>query len=230
MSKAFTEDEFSDQITQDRTWRLREISDLKSAVRRADRTLQTVLLRALVTVCYAHWEGYVKFTAMKYMDFIARRKLQYSELNSQFLRNYFLPRLAALSINRTSVKDRCALVDEILFSADKRFSKTNVDLINTKANLNYDVLTDICTVCGLSIDDFSASETFLDVLLLKRRNEIAHGENTFVAVEDLDDIADRTIALMRTFGDAVENQIATKGYRADAQPAAAGAALAELPG
>lgn len=224
MSKAFTEDEFSDQITQDRTWRLREISDLKSAVQRADRTLQTVLLRALVTICYAHWEGYVKFSAMKYMEFIARRKLQYSELNSQFLRNYFLPRLASLSISKPSLKDRCALVDEILFSAEKRFSKTNVDLINTKANLNYGVLSDICIVCGIPTEEFSDSETFLDVLLLKRRNEIAHGENTFVAAEDLDDIADRTIALMRSFGDAVENQIVTKGYRVGAQPAAAGVA------
>lgn len=221
MSKAFTEDEFSDQITQDRTWRLKEISDLKYAVKQADRTLQTVLLRALVTICYAHWEGYAKFSAVRYMEFIARRKYQYSELNSQFLRNYFLPRLAALSVTKTSVKDRCALVDEILFSADKRFSKTNVDLINTKANLNSDVLSDICIVCGIPTDTFSGSETFLDVLLLKRRNEIAHGENTFVALEDLDDIADRTIALMRTFGDAVENQIVTKGYRISAQPAAA---------
>jgi hypothetical protein len=224
MSKAFTEDEFSDQITQDRTWRLREISDLKSAVLRADQTLQTVLLRALVTICYAHWEGYVKFSAMKYMEFIARRKFQYSELNSQFLRNYFLPRLASLSVAKTSLKDRCTLVDEILFSADKRFSKTNVDLINTKANLNYGVLSDICIVCGLDAEDFSDSETFLDVLLLKRRNEIAHGENTFVAVEDLNDIADRTISLMRSFGDAVENQIATKGYRVAAQPVQAGVA------
>ena len=218
MSKAFTEDEFSDQITQDRTWRLREISDLKSAVWRADRTLQIVLLRALVTICYAHWEGYVKFSATRYMEFIARKKLQYSELNSQFLRNYFLPRLASLSVNKTSLSERCALVDEILFSNEKRFSKTNVDLINTKANLNYNVLSDICIVCGVPVDEFSDSETFLDVLLLKRRNEIAHGENTFVAVEDLNDIADRTIALMRCFGYAVENQIVTKGYRA-AQPA-----------
>lgn len=214
MSKAFTEEEFSDLITQDRTWRLKEISDLKSAVQRADRTLQTVLLRALVTICYAHWEGYVKSTALRYMEFIARRKLQYSELNSQFLRNYFLPRLAGLSVNKTSIAERCSLVDEILFSGDRRFSRMNVDLINTKANLNYDVLKDICIVCGVSIDDFSDSETFLDVLLLKRRNEIAHGENTFVAVEDLDDIADKTIALMRAFGDSVENQIVTKGYRA----------------
>lgn len=230
MSKAFTEDEFSDQITQDRTWRLREISDLKSAVQRADRTLQTVLLRALVTVCYAHWEGYVKFTAMKYMDFIARRRFQYSELNAQFLRNYFLPRLAALSVSKTSMKDRCSFVDEVLFSSEKRFSKTNVDLINTKANLNFDVLKDICTVCGVPVEVFSDSETFLDVLLLKRRNEIAHGENTFVAVEDLDDIVCKTIALMRAFGDSVENQIATKGYRADVQPAALGPAVAELSG
>ena len=70
-----------------------------------------------------------------------------SELDRQFLRNYFLPRLAALSTNKTSIAERCALVDEILSSSDRRFSRVNEDLINTKANLNFDVFTDICLVC-----------------------------------------------------------------------------------
>ena len=143
MSKPYSEADFSTQITQDRSWRLREISDLKTAIDRADDNLRRVLLRALITICYAHWEGYVRFAARKYLEHVALRKIQYGDLDRQFLRNYFLPRLAALSASKTNIVERCALVDEIMNSSDRRFSRANEDLVNTKANLTFDVFKDI---------------------------------------------------------------------------------------
>lgn len=146
MSKPYSDADFSVQITDDRSWRLKEISDLKTAIIRADAdtNLRRVLLRGLVTICYAHWEGYVRFAARKYLEHVALRKFNYKDLDRQFLRNYFLPRLAALSISKTSVLERCALVDEILNSSERRFSRVNEELVNTKANLTFDVFTDIC--------------------------------------------------------------------------------------
>jgi MAE_28990/MAE_18760-like HEPN len=114
MSKPYSEADFSEQITQDRAWRLREISDLKAAIVKADQSLRRVLLRALVTVCYAHWEGYVRFAARKYLEHIALGRFLYSDLDRQFLRNYFLPRLSALSASRTSLAERCAFIDDVL--------------------------------------------------------------------------------------------------------------------
>lgn len=214
MSKPYTEADFSTQIVQDRSWRLREISDLKSAIIRADESLRRVLLRALITICYAHWEGYVRFSARKYLEHIALRKFQYSELTPQFLKNYFLPRLATTSNSRLSVTERCSLLDEILTSSDRRFSRMNEDLINTKANLNFEVLSDICLVCTIPIEPFADQATFVDVVLLKRRNAIAHGEDTLVGIEDLDDLTSGTVGMMRAFGDALENHVVLKSYKA----------------
>lgn len=214
MSRPYTEADFSAQITEDRSWRIKEISDLKSAIVRADYNLRRVLLRALITICYAHWEGYVRFAARKYLEHVALRRFSYGELDRQFLRNYFLPRLAALSISRTSITERCALLDEIVSSSGRRFSRINEDLINTKANLNFDVFTDICLVCGVPIQCFSGKATFVDVLLLKRRNAIAHGEDTFVSIEDLDDLTNETVGMIRAFGDALENHVYLKNYKA----------------
>ena len=86
MSKPYSEADFSAQITEDRSWRIKEISDLKAAVGRADANLRRVLLRGLVTICYAHWEGYVRFAARKYLEYVALRNFQYGEINRQFLR------------------------------------------------------------------------------------------------------------------------------------------------
>ncbi|MGC5781619.1 MAE_28990/MAE_18760 family HEPN-like nuclease [Methylobacterium sp. NFXW15] len=213
MSKPYTEDELSNQIAEDRAWRIREISDLKSATRRADINLRTVLLRAVVTLCYAHWEGSVRFAARKYFEHIALRRLRFAELDRQFLRNYFMPRLAALSRSNTSIVDRCNLVDQILNSGDERFGKVNDDLINTQSNLNSFVVCDICLVCGVDSKYFHDESDFIDILLLKRRNAIAHGEETYIQAEDLDNITEKTIDLMRTFGDLIENNIFTKSYR-----------------
>jgi hypothetical protein len=214
MSKPYTEVDFSTQITEDRNWRIKEISDLKSAIRRGDDGLQRVLLRALVAICYAHWEGYVRFSARKYLEHVALRRFQYRDLDRQFFRNYFLPRLAALSTSKTSITERCALVDEILSTSDRRFSQVNDDLINTKANLNFEVLIDICLVCGVSAEPFADRSTFIDVVLLKRRNAIAHGEDTLVALADLEVIAEDSIGLMRVFGDALENRVVLQTYKA----------------
>jgi len=214
MSKPFTESDFSAQILEDRTWRIQEISDLKSAIRRGDTNLKKVLLRALVTICYAHWEGYIKFSARKYMEHVALRKFQFLELNRQFLRNYFLPRLASLSASKTSIAQRCELLDQILTSEGAHFRRANEDLINTKSNLNFEVFIDICLVCGVPTEHFAKKSTFIDIVLLKRRNSIAHGEETFVAVGDVDDVVNQTIDLMRTFGDSLENFVVLKTYRA----------------
>lgn len=213
MSKPYTESDFSAQIIEDRSWRIKEISDLKSAIKRGDEGLRRVLLRALVAICYAHWEGYVRFSAKKYLEHVALRRFRYGELNSQFFRNYFLPRLGALSTSKINIEERCALVDEILTSADQRFSRVNDDLINTKANLNFEVFSDICLVCNVPAELFAEKSTFIDVVLLKRRNAIAHGENTLVELVDLDEITNDTVGLMRAFGDALENHVVLQTYK-----------------
>lgn len=214
VSKPYSEADFSVQITEDRTWRIKEISDLKSAIRQGDSGTQRVLLRALVTICYAHWEGYVRFVAKKYLEHIALRKLQYRQLGPQFLKNYFLPRLAHTNSGKLTVAERCAMVEEILTSSNRRFNRVNEDLINTKANLNFEVFADICVVCDVATKPFSDKSAFIDVVLLKRRNAIAHGEETFIALGDLDEVADSTVFLIRAFGDALENHVVLQAYKA----------------
>jgi hypothetical protein len=144
---------------------------------------------------------------------VALRKYQYKDLDRQFFRNYFLPRLAAFSAKKSSLTERCSLVDEVLNGMDRRFSRVNEDLVNTKANLSFDIFTDICLVCGVPTDAFSDKAEFLDVFLLKRRNAIAHGEDTLVGIEDLDQLTTETVAMMRAFGDALENRVVLKNYR-----------------
>jgi hypothetical protein len=213
MSKPFTIDDLSNQIQDDRTWRIREISDLSDAVQRADAISQRVLLRALVTICYAHWEGYVRYSAQKYIEHIAIKKLAFSTLSAQFTRNHFLPRLSALSSSKVKLRGKCELIDEILELSSKKFSRINPDLINTRSNLSFEVFSDICLICDLPPDLLGDKQTFIDIMLLKRRNAIAHGEDAIIDAKDRDDIANGSIDLMRRFGDAIENHVCSNSFR-----------------
>ena len=76
------------------------------------------------------------------------------------------------------------------------------------------MFTDICLVCGVPPASFAAKSTFIDVVLLKRRNAIAHGEDTLVGLDDLDEITNETIGLMRAFGDELENRVVLQTYKA----------------
>lgn len=212
MSKPYSEDDLASQLSLDLTWRLREISDLKAAVLAADIIARPALLRAVVTIAYAHWEGHVRFAAKKYLTHIALRKLRFSDLSAQFLRNDFLPRLAVIS--QKNIEERGNLVDSILSAGDEKFSRVNDELINTKANLNSEVISDICRVCNLSPSLFAGQEAFIDVILLKRRNSIAHGEETFLDVGELDDVTDGTISLMRIFSNELQSNAYLGSYRA----------------
>jgi len=216
VSKPFTDGDLADQMDRDMTWRLKEFSDLKTAIRRADRNARPALLRAFITLMYAHWEGHVRLCATKYFQHITLRKIAYAKLETQIYLNSFLVRLDAFFRSRGSVEDKCKFVEEILKSKDQRFSYINPALIDTKANLNTDVLRDLCRVCGIPFSDFKKHETLIDVLILKRRNEIAHGEEVYLREDEIDDLADRIVDIMRLFRNLLENKIYNLSYMASA--------------
>ncbi len=212
MSKLRNEDDFSNLLDHNLTFRLRELSDLKRAINDATILNRNVLLKALIALSYAHWEGFVKFSADKYFEFIALRKYKFSQLSPSFYANSFLVKLGNFVFNKPSVKDRLELIQRMSDPKDHRFAFINTDLINTGSNLNFDALKNICLVCEIDINLFSEKTTFIDVILLKRRNAVAHGEDAAIEPTETDMIIDETISLMRTFKNELENKIYTKSY------------------
>jgi hypothetical protein len=59
---------------------------------------------------------------------------------------------------------------------------------------------------------FELKTAFIDVILLKRRNSIAHGEETYIESGELDTLIAEVVGLMRAFKDAVQNKVYAKSY------------------
>ena len=214
MSKPYTEKDLSDNFDADLNWRRKELSDLKTAVKTADPYSKPALLRAIVSMSYAHWEGYVRTCANRYFEHLTLRKKPFTDFERQIYVNSFLGRLDALYRSRVSLKDRCQLVNAILDGGNGRFSYVNPDLVDTRSNLNTDVVSDICLICGVESKDFEVNRNFLDILLLKRRNSIAHGQPEQIQLNDIDDFVAKVLSLMAHFRSLLENKVYTKAYSA----------------
>jgi hypothetical protein len=214
MSKPYTETDLSDQFDSDLNWRRKELSDLKLAIKVADKIARPALLRALVAMTYAHWEGYVKFCAEKYFQHLTLRRWPFTALSRQFYVNSFLARLDALFQTRNSIAARCKLLNEILDNRDLRFSSINSDLIDTRSNLSTDVVQDICLICAVDGKHFADNRFLIDQIILKRRNSIAHGQWETVDESDADDLVSNALALMSHFRTLLENKVYEKTYLA----------------
>lgn len=211
MAKATSPDAFNDVVTKDFTWRLKELSDLKLVAAETDETRRRGRLRALVVMCYAHWEGHAKYCSDRFIEYITVRRLRFSEVIAHFYRLRFANEIGAGS--NLGLQARMQLVEKILTSEEDRLSRIPDGIINTRSNLNSEVLDEICMVCGIDFGLFEDQRSFLDKILLKRRNEVAHGEAIFVDGIDVDEMVDRTLALMRAFRDSLDNSIATSAYK-----------------
>ncbi|MCJ7526479.1 MAG: MAE_28990/MAE_18760 family HEPN-like nuclease [Candidatus Aminicenantes bacterium] len=214
MSKPYTEEDLSNILDVDLIWRRKELSDMKSAVKTADLHFKPALIRAIIALSYAHWEGYVRTCVNRYFEHLTLRKKLFAEFERQIYVNKFLSRLDALHRSRISLEARCKLINDILDGGSSRFSYLDSDLVDTRSNLNTDVIKDICMICGVDWSHFEQKRAFIDIVLLKRRNAIAHGQQEYIRANEIDDLVADTLALMGFFRNLLENKVYTKSYAA----------------
>ena len=108
-------------------------------------------------------------------------------------------------------------MEDVLSSKDKRFAWINPDLIDTKSNLNTDVLRDLCRICGIPFAEFQKEERFINELLLGRRNKIAHGEEIYPGESEIDSLVDRLVNIMRLFRNLLENKVYDLSYLVESE-------------
>jgi hypothetical protein len=212
MTKPHTDQALSDIFDEDLIWRRKELSDLKAAVKAADAAAKSVLLRAIITLSYAHWEGYVRTCANRYFEYLTIRRRPYADLERQIYVNTFLVRIDALHQGRASLDARCKLVNDILDGTTGSFNYVNPSLIDTKSNLNSDMIKEICLICSVDSSHFETKRVFLDQFILKRRNAIAHGRQEFIQETSMDDLVADILALMQYFRTLLENKVYLKQY------------------
>lgn len=172
---------FEELLAEDLGWRSKEVSTL---ILLADTNKENVILKSVILVLYAHWEGFVKSSCKYYLIYVNGRGHKINELTH----NFQAISLKGL-INRCfDSKNTLTLANEIKFM--HKYNEENpkyngiVDIrnehektiIDTRDNLNPNVLKNILTVVGLHYNSqYEAKGQYINSFLVGKRNKIGHG-------------------------------------------------------
>jgi hypothetical protein len=214
MAKIRTIDEFADSLTSDFNWRVREISDFKASIRLVGTQQRSVLLRAGVPLVYAHWEGHVAHVTRNYTSYVMSKRLLYSKLKLSFSLHAVSRKFDQMYGKRLSLSEKVDFLEDVQRISTIRFSTTDGEVFKTKSNLNSEVLTELCRATNIDISSFVPHFDFIDKILVGRRNHIAHGQDISLTMVEFEDLTTRTIDLMRSYRNLVENEAYTSGFEA----------------
>lgn len=209
-SKVRSPNEALDALDLDISSRKRELVNLRQAV--TVRSPQPFIHKTAILLAYAHVEGTIK-TGLAVL---------FLRLNASGLRwNQVSPRLAHFEIDRRLARlpgGRGAIVNDpttaYLRTLSERTIKVDVpDLVGRVGTINRQTLERILAMCHLDATSYGSHLETLDVLLVARRNALAHGEQLSVdptAAEGAIDTALGIVELLKTdFG----NLLALQSYR-----------------
>jgi hypothetical protein len=207
-----TPEELILELDEGLAWRKKEMSALRFAVQNSADSDQPFMIRAAIALIYAHWEGYIKDVATRYLKYVGKRRLRYSELADPF---------AALGI-RKEVGQLVSSVEPVDYiEAYRGFlerqriesSLPDDNVIDTGSNLNYRRFRRILTMVGIDCTRYETREAMIDEKLLKSRNNIAHGELVQPDFDDYDELHFAVTNMLAAVKDQVSDAVIKKAYR-----------------
>lgn len=196
-----------EEIEEANYWRETELMSLsRILVRIEDKNERKTLLNASIPLIYAHWEGFVSSSLKILIEVLNKKKLNCINIHTNILTNGYEINLKEDLSNPTykkeSFKKKCKKLECLvnLLNSDFKFQNFKVD---TKSNLNFNVLKVLCKKFNFSSKKFEILKSELGKLV-KWRNGIAHGENSFpITKEDME----KSIKLYIELSGLLKNEI-----------------------
>ena len=193
-----------DNISEEWIWRVKELDDFKSVLEKTkDKSSKAALIRAGITLLYAHWEGFVKQCSHHYYNFVTTKGYKLNELRDGFVAISMKKELNELIDSRKVVMQSRAI--SILFNEFEKRGVFPDDLPLKTSNLTFEMFEEYCTLIGIEILPFETKRQFINQRLVGNRNNIAHGKYLLIEEIDYKEIFNLTLALMKRFKDSIGN-------------------------
>lgn len=201
---------FVEMLDYDYAWRITELSNFKNTIPKEKGAAQKSLIRAGITLLYAHWEGFVRNTANQYYRFLSFQNHNTKEFQSPLIA--FMLSGEANELSETKRLSRKVFVfDKIIKGLDTPAYFANKPPIRT-SNLKYDIFEDVCYLLSIETQEFELKNVFIDRNLVDRRNTIAHGQYLDLGQDEFNETYGIVITLLRRFRDLAVNSAAQKKY------------------
>lgn len=217
MSSIRTIDQLEAALTEDLKWRRHEMDQWERAVSRAREHERPGLLRGGTALIYAHWEGYVKFAASTYLEYVSNKRLKLADLRDE------LAAVALRGMLGKGEQSKQAEAHTEIVSTLRQQNRIPADLpfkqstIRTRANLNFKTFADIMHSIGCDSSRHEIYSMTIDARLLRHRNEIAHGKEEYVELQDWRDIKTRIVDILIDVRAQITNSASLAEYRSNPQ-------------
>lgn len=202
------------QFTDDEAiWRKKELTFLFSAILNQYKTdaQKSAGYRSFVPLAYAHWEGFVKSVGEAYTDYVSTSRPAFERLKPCFQALY-LSKKHAKALDSSSSQRLTPILEDVLSLGESRVRIDFKGVVNTRSNLSYEVLAEICVCLGFSVSAFRDEVDFIDKILLAKRNNIAHGSGISVDQDVAQVIKEGVIRLIDVFSNEVQNAATLGGH------------------
>lgn len=207
-----TPEELILELDEGLAWRKKEMSALRFAVQSSSESDQRFMIRAAIALIYAHWEGYIKDAATRYLKYVGKRRLLYSELAEPFAA-LGIRREAGQLVNSVEPYDYIEAYRSFLARQSIESNLPDDNVIDTGSNLNYKRFRRILTMVGIDCTRYDTREAMIDEKLLKNRNNIAHGELVQPDFDDYDELHCAVTDMLAAVKDQVSDAVVKKAYR-----------------
>ena len=176
-------------IEKEYSWRISELSNFKNSIAFTKGKAKEGMIRAGITLLYAHWEGFIKKISDLYYQFVSYQRLKIEDLNDAFVSIVLRSEISTL-LNSKKLKQHQTIVKTLFEEKGKEAYFSPTSPIKT-ANLNFEIFEDVCVLIWIEPTTFLERyrksfdrniELTIDEDLVKRRNTIAHGE--YLSIKD----------------------------------------------
>ena len=204
-----TKEEISENLDKRRF----EITNLRRVLLNyVGKPLESTVTRMAIPLLYANWEGYVKEVCLLYLEYIERSGTKNRELKAEMLGYLWSSSIKPLTGGINFEKKKC-IAELALNSMDDfvEFSE-NERSINTKSNLNFDILENISAYLCFDVSFLIPYRHRLNALV-NLRNNLAHGSFPSTMDYDIfDEYAKSTLELMENFENIIIHNLANRNF------------------
>ena len=211
-------------------WRKDELDTLFEDAKNSSEKSQKILLKSLILIIYAHWEGLVIKSLEELCKFLNKQSLLTAKSCSI---NYLLlalrDKVKGMETNDMSKRKECMkeIIELVIVDQEIALKHNEIKAL-TASNLNAKALKRICDEFHISLDfleftgsfdsqnhpeSISSSKDLLD-RLVHLRNAIAHGETSeaFSSIEDSQKFIDLYELLGLEFIDEIDKVISKQKF------------------
>jgi len=212
MKPARTASQLLEQLDSELAWRLQELASLRRAISGAQGINQSTLLRAAVPLLYAHWEGYVKGTAIRYAAYISALGVTFGDVQPSFAGGKAMGHVKQLH----AISKRVLAASELLIALKSIDSEKAIlgfdNHISNIGNLNFDMFEQISGFLSIDTTPYVTKKQLIDESLLRQRNDIAHGDYLTIDADRFESLSNEILGLMRQFKTDVQNAATLRSY------------------